>query len=82
MRGLCRLALVEWPVFKVTDGGRWVCCLAVGRRRRNFCIALGMPRRNNAVSSEPKTLKIGAQCYLTPADAAQAGYKVIALERL
>jgi hypothetical protein len=41
-----------------------------------------MPRRNNAVSSEPKTLKIGAQCYLTPADAAQAGYKVIALERL
>jgi hypothetical protein len=35
-----------------------------------------------AISSEPKTLKISGQCYLTATDAAQAGYKVIASERL
>jgi hypothetical protein len=35
-----------------------------------------------AVSGEPKTLQIGAESYMTPADAAQAGYAVIASKRL
>jgi hypothetical protein len=35
-----------------------------------------------AVSSEPKTLEIGAERYATPADAAQAGYASIAAKRL
>jgi hypothetical protein len=35
-----------------------------------------------AVSSEPRTLRIGSQYYLTPADAAKAGYEVIASRRL
>jgi hypothetical protein len=30
-----------------------------------------------AVSSEPKTLEIGAERYMTPADAARAGYEAI-----
>jgi hypothetical protein len=29
------------------------------------------------VSSEPKTLEIGAERYMTPADAARAGYEAI-----
>jgi hypothetical protein len=35
-----------------------------------------------AVSSEPVTLEIGAERYMTPADAAEAGYAVIATRRL
>jgi hypothetical protein len=35
-----------------------------------------------AVSSEPKTLEIGSERYMTPADAAQAGHATIATKRL
>jgi hypothetical protein len=35
-----------------------------------------------AVSSEPKTLEIGTERYMTPADAAQAGHAMIAAKRL
>jgi hypothetical protein len=35
-----------------------------------------------AVSSEPKTLEIGTERYMTPADAAQAGHAMIATKRL
>jgi hypothetical protein len=34
------------------------------------------------VSSEPQTLEIGTKRYATPADAAKAGYEVIALKHL
>jgi hypothetical protein len=35
-----------------------------------------------AVSSEPKTLEIGTERYMTPADAGQAGHAMIATKRL
>ena len=34
------------------------------------------------VSSVPKTVKTSGQCYLTPADAAQAGYDMISSTRM
>jgi hypothetical protein len=35
-----------------------------------------------AVSGEPKTLEIGTERYMTPADAARAGHAMIATKRL